>query len=201
MRRLPVHLARDERRRPKPPVEGFVGQKLWEQANRKGEAAGESYPYAVLKTTDLSALFSARGIGPAPAAPALRLRAAPGAGAADTALGLYPASARHGQIALAARSTAGPNARNTSCSRTIAISARGQPERDGAADAPAFADLQPDRHEQGDGKRRARVRVRRRHVHVEKQRRAQPHHDAGERSTDRQRGGPAPIDRRTARKP
>ena len=81
----------------------------------------------------------------------------------------------------------------------------GQAERDGAADGPALARVQPDGDEQRHRKRRAGVGVGRRHVHVEEQRRAEPDEDPGEqaracepaRRADRQEDRDKPVERRT----
>src|ERR1700752_1673635 len=83
-------------------------------------------PTLFLRPPTLSALFSARG-APPPLALAPRLRAALGPRALPILLSASSSFSPARPNTLQVRSTTGPSARNTSCSRTRAISAAERP--------------------------------------------------------------------------
>ena len=85
-----------------------------------------------------------------------------------------------------------PSAKNTSCSRTMAISAPPSAEQRTRRARTTCRGRAARRHEERHRERRAGVRKRRRDVHVEEERRAQPDGEsrAELRPSSRRRGGP-----------
>ena len=209
VRRLPVHLPRDERRRSEVTVERLVGEQLRKQADRKGEAAscGDQNRPGNSGRAGLSLIDSDCRIGSACGPSEARSRRASASG------GGAPRALKNADRVAAIQESGSDkiHRRSERQERVLLADHRhqraGQTERDGAADGPALAHVQPDRDEQRDRERRAGVRVGRRHVHVEEQRRAEPDEDAGEEAracepaggADRQEDRDKPVERRTVR--
>ena len=85
------------------------------------------------------------------------------------------------QMGCMAKSSAGPAAKNASCSRTRAISPAASPSAITPPVVQRATHVQPDRDEQRHRERRTGMRHRRRDVHVEQQRRADPRQQPGPR--------------------